>query len=157
MLQSYGLEWESVSILDLFAGSGSLGFEALSRGAAQVWFLEQDTRAAKTIAGNLEALDVSRTRTRILAKDLFSILGQRQKLDPPPVRSGVCRPPIWQEPFARALRSLVEHGWMAPGALIAAEVEASAPAGKLADFSNLELLKDRTYGQTRIVLWKITT
>ncbi len=157
MLESYGQDWARTSILDLYAGSGSLGFEALSRGAALVWFVEQDAHAANLIATNLEALEVERSRTRILSRDLFSVLNQRQKLNPPLFQLAFIDPPYGRNLLERTLRPLREHGWLAPEALIVAEVEARVSAENLADTNGLELLRDRTYGQTRIVLWKDAT
>lgn len=157
MLESLGQDWARTSILDLYAGSGSLGFEALSRGAGLVWFVEQDAKAAKLIATNLEALEIERSRTRILARDLFTVLNQRQKLNPPLFHLAFIDPPYGRNLLERTVRPLRENGWLAPGALIVAEVEARVSAENLADAHGLELLRDRTYGQTRIVLWKDAT
>lgn len=61
---------EGASVLDLFAGSGSIGFEALSRGARSVTFIEKDRRALKAIYENIEHLKVE-DRAKVIAIDAF--------------------------------------------------------------------------------------
>ncbi len=62
------------SVLDAFAGSGALGIEALSRGAAFVVFIEKDARACKTINENLRKLNISSSRGSVLQYDIYKIL-----------------------------------------------------------------------------------
>ncbi len=63
---------DGARVLDLFAGSGALGIEALSRGAAEAEFVESDPRAAAAIRGNLKTLDAS---GRVHARDALAWLG----------------------------------------------------------------------------------
>lgn len=65
MLESRDIIWEETRILDLFAGSGSLGFEALSRGAAHVCFVDAAAYAAKVITSNAVTFGVSPGATHI--------------------------------------------------------------------------------------------
>jgi 16S rRNA (guanine(966)-N(2))-methyltransferase RsmD len=83
---------EGASVLDLFAGSGSLGIEALSRGAASAVFIDKDKRCVDCIKGNVSGLGIDRARCEIYRNDAFRALeklGQTKRrfdlvfLDPP--------------------------------------------------------------------------
>lgn len=111
-----GPELPGSVVLDLFAGTGALGIEALSRGAASAEFIEADSRAYRLLRRNLEALGlVERTRTRRV--DVFRRLDELAErefdiaLADPPYDSGAARKlvAVWLEhPFAGIL--CVEHG-----------------------------------------------
>ena len=78
---------EGASFLDLFSGSGAIGFEALSRGARFVTFVEKDRSAIKAIEKNIESLGVKKECT-LIKKDVFSVLSDLPKqeiifADPP--------------------------------------------------------------------------
>ena len=111
-------------VLDLFAGSGALGIEALSRGAALAHFVESDRRVLATLRGNLRGLDLE-DRSRVVAADVFGWLEGRRAtesepgpdlcLADPPYRSGMAARLTRRfraAPFARLL--CIEH---APGEL----------------------------------------
>ncbi|HUC16198.1 MAG TPA: 16S rRNA (guanine(966)-N(2))-methyltransferase RsmD [Acetobacteraceae bacterium] len=109
-------------VLDAFAGSGALGLEALSRGAAEVLFFETDAQARRALAANIAACGVDE-RARILAADATH--------PPPPTpRDTPCTlllldPPYTEEGLAgRAVAALGRAGWIAPGALIVLETGA---------------------------------
>jgi 16S rRNA (guanine(966)-N(2))-methyltransferase RsmD len=61
-------------VLDLFAGTGAVGIEALSRGARRVVFVEKDQAALRALRGNLAALDASRAAARVMAGDVLHVL-----------------------------------------------------------------------------------
>lgn len=71
MLYSARGTFEAARVLDVFAGSGALGLEALSRGASEVCFLEHDTKAAAIIKHNLETLGVSSSAARVMVTDSY--------------------------------------------------------------------------------------
>jgi 16S rRNA (guanine966-N2)-methyltransferase len=73
MLESDGLV-KGRSVLDLFAGSGALGIEALSRGASSATLVERDARAIATISRNLAALGENSCRARVVGTDVFAFL-----------------------------------------------------------------------------------
>jgi 16S rRNA (guanine966-N2)-methyltransferase len=104
--------------LDLFAGSGALGLEALSRGAAQVTFVEQDARAARELAGRL--LEWQAQGGHVARADALRFLAG------PAGAYGVVflDPPFASDLLARAAAALAVHGWLAPGALIYVEAGA---------------------------------
>jgi 16S rRNA (guanine966-N2)-methyltransferase len=153
MLQARGLAWEGLSVLDLFAGSGSLAIEALSRGAAYAAFVEMNKKAAACIEGNLKDLGLGRARARVHATDLFKLLKKRPEREyglvfiDPPYGKGLLVP---------ALELALEQGWIAPGAFVLAEVEAGLDMDPADVHAALEVSADKLYGQTRIVIWTRT-
>ncbi|MBQ2695501.1 16S rRNA (guanine(966)-N(2))-methyltransferase RsmD [Candidatus Saccharibacteria bacterium] len=62
-------------VLDVFAGSGALGIEALSRGAESVIFIEKNPKACETIKNNLKKLKISATRGEVIRADVYAVLG----------------------------------------------------------------------------------
>ena len=73
MLEARGMFWPEAAVLDVFAGSGSLGLESLSRGARKVVFWEKNARAANSIRANLRLFDIPETRAKVLCTDVFKI------------------------------------------------------------------------------------
>ena len=130
-------------VLDLFAGSGALGIEALSRGAARVVFVERDEPAAAILRQNLEALGY-RDRARTARADVVRWLGA----NPEAVREAtlVLLDPPYREPvLARALAAL--DLLLAAGTLVVAEHatgEALPPLERLAE------RRRRRYGDTEV-------
>lgn len=128
-------------VLDAFAGTGALGLEALSRGAAHATFLENGRAALAALRGNVAACQAE-GRCTILAADA---------LRPPPGQAcGLVflDPPYGQGLVAPAVGALQAAGWIAPGALIVAEVgrEEASPCP--------EPLDDRMHGAARVVAWR---
>ena len=106
-----GQELAGRTCLDLFAGTGALGLEAASRGAAAVWLVESDRRAARAIAGVLERLDAS-AAVRLVAGDALAALAKAREsgtrfdlvfLDPPFGRG-------WLERVLPALSGVLARG-----------------------------------------------
>ena len=136
---------EGASVLDAFAGSGALGLEALSRGAASLVAMELARPALDTLKHNISACREN-ARTLVFACNALS---------PPPAqpRYAPCSlvfldPPYGQGLIAPALAALDKAGWVAPGALIVAEmgVRDPVPEGK-----TLAVEDERRYGKARIV------
>jgi 16S rRNA (guanine966-N2)-methyltransferase len=106
--------------LDLFAGTGAVGIEALSRGAAFVCFVESSTRAAELIRRNVHALQVDATSFRIVQEDVSRFL--RRKSDSPKADFAFFDPPYRdQDAYSQTLQKL--GAWMKPGAIAIAEHE----------------------------------
>ena len=154
MLESRGLTWDGLRAIDMFAGSGSLGIECLSRGAEVAWFVEMNARAARTIGENLAALGVERGQYRVLAKDLLGVLARPAE---EPFGLAFIDPPYGKGLFEPALGKALAGGWVAPDGFVLAEVEAAVAAPEPEKLPGLELLTDRLYGQTRILLWTNST
>ena len=137
--------FEGARVIDLFAGSGALGFEALSRGAAFALFVETDTAARGAIRDNQEALGQFGA-TRIHRRDATD-LGIRPASAGPPFDLAFLDPPYRQGLGERALASLASGGWLAEGALCvwerAADEEGPPPEGFTA-------LDDRRWGAASV-------
>ena len=131
-------------VIDLFAGTGALGLEALSRGASHALFVDDGSEARALIRANVEALGAGGI-TRIFRRDATR-LGPTQDA---PYTLAFLDPPYGKGLAPRALASLREGGWLAPGALVVVEEAAGAGIGEIAGFARLER---RDYGDTQIVL-----
>ena len=153
MLEARGIVWGGVRVLDLFAGSGSLGFEAASRGAPEICLVEKAAAAVECLRRNAEALGMGPDQCRIVAADVARFLrpGTGQAYD-----IVFVDPPYGENRLAHTLTAVQRGGWLAPGGFLLAEVEASLPAASLvaAGGDGLHLETERTYGQTRILLWQ---
>lgn len=136
---------EGRRVLDLFAGTGALGIEALSRGAVRAVFVEDFATARALIRENVEALGLT-GQTKIWRRDATRLGPCRGEpfdlvfLDPP-YRSGLAE---------AALASAREGGWIAAGALIVVELAADEPAPG-PDW--LTLADRRRYGDTQVLIF----
>lgn len=129
--------------LDLFAGTGALGLEALSRGASYAVFIEESAEGRGLIRSNVEALGLT-GRTKVFRRDATA-LGEAGTLAP--FGLVFADPPYGKGLGERALRSALAGGWLAPGALCVVEEKASAPFEPGADFVTAD---ERSYGETVI-------
>ena len=132
-------------VIDLFAGSGALGLEALSRGASFCLFVERDDAARGAIRTNVEALDLI-GQTRVHRRDAAD-LGRRPPGDGPPFGLAFLDPPYGKGLGEAALASLAGGGWLAPGALAVLERGADDPADETPGY---ELLAERTWGAAKV-------
>lgn len=152
MLISQGMEFEGCRAIDLFAGTGSLGFECLSRGAEQVWFVENDRNAILYLRKNLELFQVDEKRYSVISKDVNEVLKRT-----PPYMFHLCfiDPPYRRGSVIPCLKKIVQNRWVIPNGFIVAEVEGEFVFNKEVD--GLELLINRNYGQTRVLIWTVIT
>jgi 16S rRNA (guanine966-N2)-methyltransferase len=134
---------EGVRVLDLFAGTGALGLEALSRGASHAVFIEESAEGRGLIRTNVEAFGLT-GRTKIFRRDATAI-GNIGTLSP--FGLVFADPPYGKGLGERALRSVREGGWLQPGALCVVEEVASIPFDPGPDFS---IIDERGYGETVI-------
>ncbi len=150
MLDARGAVFPGARVLDLFAGAGSVGIEALSRGAGEAVFVEKNPAVAKVLRENLRGLGLAANQARVVEADVARALprlaGQAFDLVAidPPYGLGLVPP---------TLAALVKNGLLAPGGVAVAEIEAGADWPDDAAPAALECLTDRLYGQTRIILW----
>jgi 16S rRNA (guanine966-N2)-methyltransferase len=135
-------------VADLYAGSGAVGLEALSRGAADVMLVEADRAATQVILGNIEAVRLPGARLvpgrveRVLARGPAD--GTRCDFvfaDPPYATPA--------DEVARVLELLLDRGWLAPGALVA--VERATRSGPVAWPRGYHQDRSRRYGEA--TLW----
>jgi 16S rRNA (guanine966-N2)-methyltransferase len=136
-----------LAVLDLYAGSGALGLEALSRGAASAFFVESDQRTAAVIARNIEALGLTGATLRRGAVAAVLAGGT-----PVPVDLVLADPPYDVEAaeIELVLAALTTHGWAHEGTV--AVVERAAPSAPLTWPSNWCVWPQRVYGDTRLEL-----
>ena len=129
-------------VLDLFAGTGALGLEALSRGAARAVFVDLDARSLALVRENIAAM-----RAEALCK---MVKADAARLAPSPVGATLAflDPPYGKALVAPALLAAAGGGWLAPGAVVVIETAAGEEAGLPPGFEQTDL---RLYGGSRIV------
>jgi 16S rRNA (guanine(966)-N(2))-methyltransferase RsmD len=141
---------DGARVLDLFAGSGALGIEALSRGAAKVVFAERDAAAAGTLRENLKALGIGREEGELRRGDALRALesaregGEKYDLvfiDPPYRRA-----PDWGPELSALLPPL-----LAPAARVVVESDRRLPLQL-----EMEIERERRYGDTSITIHRHT-
>ena len=133
-------------VIDLFAGSGALGFEALSRGAAFALFVETDAAARGAIRENAETLDVLGV-TRVHRRDAAA-LGAKPAGLGDPFDFAFLDPPYGKDLAPKALARLREGGWLAEDARLVAEIGAD---DVLETTEGFEIVDRREYGAAQMV------
>jgi 16S rRNA (guanine966-N2)-methyltransferase len=138
-------------VLDLYAGSGALGIEALSRGADAAVFVDRDQRSCLEAKRNLATLGLSRAEARVVRRDVASFLR-----DPPPVEAPfdlvLVDPPYGASDaeVTRLLGALGEPGWLAAGAAVV--VERPRAGGMPPLPAGWDVAWQRVYGDTLVAL-----
>lgn len=134
---------EGARVVDLFAGTGAMGLEALSRGAAFCLFVDDAAGARGLIRANVDALGVGGA-ARLFRRDATRMGPAAPNA---PFSLVFCDPPYGRDLAPGALRSCAEGGWLKPDALVVVEeaqgVEVSWPEA-------FEPLERRDYGETRV-------
>jgi 16S rRNA (guanine966-N2)-methyltransferase len=134
--------------LDLFAGTGAVGIEALSRGCAHATFVERSPRALADIRHNLAVTGLA-ARAEVAARDVFKYLRE------PPRMFDVIfvGPPQWHGLWTRAVGALdARPGWLAEGAAVVAQHDPLESAQL--DLTHLALADERTYGRVRFTFFQ---
>jgi 16S rRNA (guanine966-N2)-methyltransferase len=139
----YGEHLDGARVLDLFAGTGALGLEALSRGASYAVFIEESAEGRGLIRTNVEAFGLS-GRTKIFRRDATK-LGEAGTLQP--FDLVFADPPYGKGLGELALSAARDGGWLKPGALCLVEEAAATPFQPPAGFT---LDERRDYGDTTI-------
>jgi 16S rRNA (guanine966-N2)-methyltransferase len=140
MLVSRLGSFEGLRVADLFAGSGALGLEALSRGAAHCTFVEQESAALDALRSNIAKLAA---QADVRAQSVMALPPASQPCD-----LLLLDPPYGTGAGVVALERLLRLGWIAPGALASVETakrEDVAPAGFTVEI-------ERNYGKAKITL-----
>lgn len=128
--------------LDAFAGSGSLGFEALSRGAKHVTFIEKNKAAAQQLNKNLQLLKVALQSAEVMQGDALMKIAQ---CDDKPFDLIFLDPPFQQSLVEPALSQIVQHNLLQPGGLLYLEMEEPEPTA--IDPAYWNTIKLKTTGQ----------
>lgn len=141
---------QDASLLDLFAGTGSVGIEALSRGAAFVRFLDLNRQAVATIHQNLEQTGL-KAGAEVIRMDAFSYLER------PPDRAfdyAYVAPPQYKGMWKRAVESLDAHrGWLSEDAWVIAQIHPREY--ETLALTNLAEFEQRSYGSTLLVFYEV--
>ncbi|MBS1910971.1 MAG: 16S rRNA (guanine(966)-N(2))-methyltransferase RsmD [Bacteroidetes bacterium] len=135
---------EGALVLDLFAGTGALGIEALSRGAAYCEFVESDRRVAALIADNLKALGLT-ARASVHVRDVMKYVAGLERS----FNLILADPPYAATIFDRLVHDIFSSGCLAPGGIFVLE---HGPATAIAPPPGAGLLVQRTFGDTAITL-----
>ena len=144
LINAHGNPVSGARVLDLFAGTGALGLEALSRGAAEVTFVDDGAKALALMRANIAKMRVE-GETRVLRQDA-------RRLPPNPAAPYdlvFLDPPYGKAMGEAALVSAIAGGWLSPGTVVVWEESAAPqpPAG-------LGQVGRRTYGDTVVTLLK---
>ena len=145
LMHAYGNPLDGARVLDLFAGTGALGIEAVSRGAAFVLFVDNGAEARALLRRNVEALGLGGV-TKVYRRDATR-LGPAHPMEP--FALAFLDPPYGQGLAEKALASLRDGGWLMPGALVV--VEEAKAAGFTAP-EGFEELDRRAYDDTEFVV-----
>ena len=145
---AYGDPVEGARVLDLFAGTGALGLEALSRGAAFVLFVDEGAESRALLRGNVDALGAAGA-SKVYRRDATK-LGPAHPMEP--FSLAFLDPPYGNSLAERALISAREGGWLTPEALAVVEEAADATFAPPDGFEELER---RDYGDTQLVFLRL--
>lgn len=141
MLASRLGSFEELRVADIYAGSGALGFEALSRGASFACLIEQDPRAIRAIRANAETLGAG-ARCQILARSAEALPPQQ------PFDLLFADPPYGAGSGSAALGHILSSNWAAPGAWISIE----SRRGDLVEPQGCSIEAERDVGRARLTL-----
>lgn len=144
LMHAYDNPLVGARVLDLFAGTGALGIEAISRGAAFTLFVDNGAEARALLRNNVEALGLGGV-TRVFRRDATN-LGPCYPVEP--FSLVFLDPPYNQGMAEKALASLIEGKWLTPGALVIAE---ESKAAAIVAPEGYEELERRAYDDTEFV------
>lgn len=141
----FNFEWtiKNQNILDLFSGSGSLGFEALSRGAAHATFIDKNTthlKSSKAFAQKLNSIN----STSFLRMNAINLPKAKKQYN-----TVFMDPPYEQNLVTRAIKSLIASQWLKDKAIIIIEMEHNT---ELAIPNNIKLLKISEYSNNKLLI-----
>ena len=141
---------QGMRVMDLYAGSGALGFEAISRGAAFALFVETDEEARGAIRENADAYQVM-GRTRVHRRSAID-LGSRPRSDGEAFDLAFLDPPYRKGLGELTLQRLLEGQWLQPGAVVVFERGSDEPE---IDTPGYERLDARDYGAARVLFLRV--
>ena len=145
LVHAYGDPVDGARVLDLFAGTGALGIEAVSRGAKFALFVDNGTEARALLRANVEALGLGGV-TKVFRRDATD-LGPAHPVEP--FSLVFLDPPYGKGLAEKALASLRDGGWLTPGATLVVE---EAKAARVIAPEGYEELERRVYDDTEFVL-----
>jgi 16S rRNA (guanine966-N2)-methyltransferase len=150
LMHAYGNPIEDARVLDLFAGTGALGIEAVSRGAKFVLFVDNGAEARALLRHNVESLGLGGV-TKVYRRDATNP-GPVHPLEP--FSLAFLDPPYGKGMAEKSLAALCDGGWLTPGALVVVE---EAKAAGFAVPEGFEELERRAYDDTEFVFLRVVT
>lgn len=142
------IDIDGCRFLDLYAGSGAVGLEAASRGAAHVLLVEAQARAARTIRENIAALGLDQV-CRLVTGRVTGVLGGQPPGGPYDVIFADPPYSLDESELAAAVTAVVERGWLVPGGVLV--LERSTRSGEPASIEGVTAERARRYGES--TLW----
>lgn len=142
--------FDGLVVLDAFAGSGALGIEALSRGAARAVFYEHDAKAAATLKRNLEACGLGSNKAQVVRRDVFKAEGAGSSAS---FDLAFFDPPYAYDP-ATVLALAAKLG---KGTVVVYEhaLDSRKKVEEAAQAADLEILTSKKYGKTGITILEV--
>lgn len=152
-------EVEDTHFLDLFGGVGSVGIEALSRGATSATFIEMNGQVLQILRENLKTTGLG-DRAETIRGDAFTFLQSYATPQPgkPPRRYDIVyvAPPQYQEMAARAMRLLDRSPLVPASGLVIVQIHPKERAGIVAiPYTRLQLTDERRYGSTLLLFYRV--
>jgi len=136
------------NVLDLFAGAGSVGIEALSRGARAATFVEVNRAALNAIHANLHATHLAE-RARVVRRDVFKFL----RAQPEPYDVIYVAPPQYKGLWAETLQLLDQGAWLSEHGIVVVQIHPREY--KELALTQLELFDQRKYGSTLLCFYRL--
>lgn len=143
------LDFSGIRVLDLFAGSGQLGIEALSRGADHAVFVEKNRRTARLIQDNLRSCDLT-ARSTVYPTTAHEAITRLAASGEPPFDLVLMDPPYAEAlaDWEQLLPKLIQNGLLSDGALVVLEHASDGP--EPADVTDLQSIKHCKYGMAMV-------
>ncbi len=138
---------QGAAVLDLFAGAGLLGLEALARGAGSAVFVERNRAALKVIRENLRRCGFSE-QAKVVAAEVFAFL-KRPERSPVPFDLILADPPYAAVPLERLLAAVISGDWLAEDGLLLFE---ASSRGEIVIPPGWSTVRDKVFGDTRLLL-----
>lgn len=139
-------------VLDLFAGSGALGIECISRGASKVVFCDKSKDSIDVLKSNLEKIKCDKSVYEIIAGDFRNAL---KKIPSKKISSFdiiFIDPPYYEGLFEEAINLIVENNILCEDGIIVVEHDSNTD---LPDFSNIYKIKEKKYGMTKLTFYSL--
>ncbi|WP_048602540.1 16S rRNA (guanine(966)-N(2))-methyltransferase RsmD [Rubeoparvulum massiliense] len=146
-----GPYFSAEKVLDLYAGTGALGLEALSRGALHITFIDQDAKAIQTIKKNIQALGVEKSCSvyrNDAQRALLFLVQQQVQFD-----LVFLDPPYQKQRIESDMAILWDHKLLSPFAVIVAEHDVGTTLQT--NVAGLEIWKENTYGDTVVTIYRV--
>lgn len=144
-----GTDIIDATVLDLFAGTGSIGIEALSRGAAQATFVEWDRQAVNVIQGNLQATGLA-DRGRVVRTDVFIHLRNEPRAGYDYIHIA---PPQYHDLWSQTLGAIdARPAWVNPDGVVVAQIDPKEY--QAVPLQNLVMVDERRYGNTLLCFYE---